>query len=559
MARTKTPKVKIIPLGGVDGIGKNMTVIECGDDIIVIDCGIAFPEDDMLGIDYVIPDISYLEENRDKVKALIITHGHEDHIGAIPFFLKLLNVPVYGTKLTLGIIENKLIEHGILNVSDLRVVNAGDTVSVGAFDIEFIRVNHSIADSVALSVNTPQGIIVISGDFKIDYTPIDGDPINLGRFAELGNNGVRVFMCDSTNVQRPGFTPSEKIVGQTIDRLMNGLKKRVIIATFSSNVHRVQQIIDASVKNKRKVAVTGRSMQNIMKAAIRLGYMNVPDGALIELSEMKQYKPEQLTLITTGSQGEPMSALYRMAFGEHSAVTLGKDDMVILSSSSIPGNEKLISKIVNELVKRGVTVYNDDVVSDVHVSGHACREELKMMHSLIKAEYFIPMHGEYKHLASHIELAKLLGRPDNRCIFPETGKVIEMDKRGVRSAETVKSGQIFVDGYGVGDVGTVVLKERKQLGEDGIIIIAASVDFEREAIVAGPEIITRGFVHVREAEPLLEKLRKIAEKTLNKCINGGYIDVDLIKACLKDDISSFIIGQTKRRPAVLPIIMETMV
>lgn len=555
MAKNKSEKLKIIPLGGVDGIGRNITAIEFGGDIVVIDCGVSFPEDDMLGIDLVIPDFSYLLENEDKVRGLLLTHGHEDHIGAVPYMLKQLNIPVYGTRLTLGILENKLTEHGLMGASVLKEIKAGDTIKLGCFTAEFIRVNHSIADSVAIALNTPKGMIVHTGDFKIDLTPIDDLPINLARFGELGKKGVKLLMCDSTNVERPGFTPSERIVGESFDRIFYNCDKRIVIATFSSNIHRIQQIINASVKYGRKVAITGRSMINVMRAAERLGYMDIPEGTLIEISDMKRYKNEQLTLITTGSQGEPMSALYRMALGEHSLVSLGSGDLVILSSSPIPGNEKLISRIINELLKRGVNMIRDSAV-DVHVSGHACAEELKIIHTLLKPDYFMPVHGEYKHLKSHAELAKQLGMDDNHIFIPETGRVLELSGKRAQCGLTVPSGQVYVDGYGVGDVGTSVLKERRQLAEDGMLMVVFSADLSARLLLSDIEIISRGFLYMREQESLIEDVRALAYKTVNDCFNHGNRDANSIKGKVKDAVASKLYSKTKKKPMVIPVLVE---
>jgi len=558
MAKNKGEKLKIIPLGGVDGIGRNITAFEFGGDIVVIDCGVSFPEDDMLGVDLVIPDFSYLEQNAEKLRGVLLTHGHEDHIGAVPYLLKQLNIPVYGTRLTLGILENKLAEHGILQSAELNEVKAGDTVKLGCFTAEFIRVNHSIADSVAIALQTPRGLIVHTGDFKIDLTPIDDAPINLHRFAELGKKGVKLLMCDSTNVERSGYTQSEKIVGASFDRIFYNCDKRIVVATFSSNIHRIQQIINASVKYGRKVAVTGRSMINVMRAAERLGYMDIPEGTLIELGDMKRYTPNQLTLITTGSQGEPMSALYRMALGEHSLVALGPGDLVILSSSPIPGNEKLISHIVNELLKRGVNMISDGAV-DVHVSGHACAEELKIIHTLVNPEYFMPVHGEYKHLKRHADLAKELGMAENRIFIPETGKALELSAKKAQYGGTVPCGQIYVDGYGTGDVGNTVLKERRHLAEDGMLLIVFSADLEYRTMLSDVEIISRGFVYMREQESLIEEVRNQVKKTVNDCFGHGNRDINSIKSKVKDAVSSKLYSKTKKKPMVIPVLIDVSI
>ncbi len=558
MAKTKGEKLKIIPLGGVDGIGRNITAIEYGNDLVVIDCGVSFPEDDMLGIDLVIPDFSYLEQNADKFKALLLTHGHEDHIGAVPYLLKQFDVPVYATRLTLGILENKLQEHGLMRTARLTELKAGDTVKIGCFTAEFIRVNHSIADSVAIALQTPKGTVVHSGDFKIDLTPIDDAPINLHRFAELGKKGVKLFMCDSTNVERAGFTPSERIVGASFDRIFYNCDKRIVVATFSSNIHRIQQIINASVKYGRKVAVTGRSMINVMRAAERLGYMDIPEGTLIELGDMKRYKHEQLTLITTGSQGEPMSALYRMALGEHSQVALGKDDLVILSASPIPGNEKLISRIVNELLKRGVDMISDGAV-DVHVSGHACAEELKILHNLLKPEFFMPVHGEYKHLKRHADLAAELGMEENKIFIPETGKVLEIGAKKAQYGTVVPTGQVYVDGNGTGDVGNTILKERRHLAEDGMLLIVFAADLSYRALLSDIEIISKGFVYMREQDSLMEDVRAQVKKTVTECFGHGNRDANSIKGKVKDAVSSKLYNKTKKKPMVIPVLIDVSI
>ena len=556
MAKSKKNKLKIIPLGGVDGIGRNITVFEYGDDIIVVDCGISFAEEDTPGIDFVIPDISYLEGCVEKVRGIFLTHGHEDHIGAIPFFLKRINVPVYATRLTLGILENKLIEHNMRDVCELVEVDAGDIVEDGKFSVEFIHVNHSIADSCALHICTPVGNALVTGDFKIDLTPIDGEPVDMARLSEVGRDGLDVLLCDSTNVERTGFTQSEKIVGASLERIMFNTDKRVIIATFSSNVHRVQQVIDASAKFGRKVVMTGRSMLNVINAASRLGYMSIPDDILIDVYDMKKYNMNQLTVITTGSQGEPMSALYRMAYGEHAQIKLGKDDLVVLSSSPIPGNERLICNITNELLKRGATVLNDDAVSDVHVSGHASREELKIMHRLTQPKYFIPIHGEYKHLIRHKELAKELGMEDENIFIPEQGHIIELSSTGMKKRGNVPNGVLYVDGAGLGDLGSGVLKERTKLSEDGVVIITATIDSEFTSILSGPETISKGFAYVGEAREITEQLNNLAEEVIGRCLDKGYCDLATVKSKVRGEIAGFIFKQTKRKPMVIPVIMS---
>ncbi len=552
--KERSSPLKIIPLGGVDGIGKNITVFEYANDIIVVDCGLAFPEDDMLGVDLVIPDITYLEENASKIKGVFLTHGHEDHIGAVPYLLKKLNVPVYGTRLTLGILEGKFEEHGI-SKAKLIEKSAGDTVKLGSFSVEFIRVTHSIPDSVAFCIDTPVGRILHTGDFKIDLTPARGESIDLGRFAELGRKGVRLLMCDSTNVERAGYTPSERVIYSSFDRFFAQKDKRVVIATFSSNVHRVQQIVNASAKHGRKVAVTGRSMLNILSAAVRLGYIDIPEGILIDISEMKRYSAGEITLITTGSQGEPMSALHRMAFGEHSQVAVGNGDLVVLSSSPIPGNEKLIAAIVNELLKRGAEVINDST-AEVHVSGHACMEELKIIHSLTSPQAFMPVHGEYRHLKKHAELAKFMGTNHSNIIIPQTGKTVEVTRKTIKLGEDVTAGAVMVDGYSVGDVGVSVLRDRKHLSEDGVLIVSSAIDRYTGSIVAGPDISTKGFVYVKESEELLQELSKLAQRSIERCLNKNMTDMEAIRARVRDELGSVIYQRTKRRPMIMPIFMD---
>ena len=555
--KKKMPKLRIFSLGGLNEIGKNITVLECENDIIVVDCGIGFPDDDMLGVDLVIPNFSYLEANVEKIRGVFITHGHEDHIGSLPYFLRSMNVPVYGTKLTLGILENKLIEHKLLQSAKLNTVSAGDTVSAGCFKVEFIRVNHSIADACALAITTPQGVVVHTGDFKIDLTPVESEPMDIARLAELGKNGVLMLLCESTNVERPGYTPSESKVGLSLEKIFSeATDKRIIIATFASNVHRVQQIINASAKHKRKVAVTGRSMINVVNAAVRLGYMNVPDGVLVDIDDIKKYPPEKTTIVTTGSQGEPMSALYRMAFSEHDRIALTDKDLVVLSSSAIPGNEPLVGKIVNELYRRGVNVYHDSSV-EVHVSGHACQEELKLMHSLTKPRYFMPIHGEYRHLIQHKELAERLGMASNDIFVSDIGRVIEIDENGASfSPNPVPSGKVLIDGSGVGDVGNIVLRDRKNLAENGIIIAVATISSDIGELLCGPEIISRGFVYVRENEELMNGAKEVATSALVDALAKGAHEWGDLKAILKGAISKYIFNKTKRKPIVLPIIMD---
>ena len=550
-------RLRVIPLGGLNEVGKNMTLFECDDEMLIVDCGIGFPDEDMPGIDLVIPDMSYLESNREKLKGVVLTHGHEDHIGAVPYFLRNFNVPVYGTKLTLGILKNKLEEFKLPWQADLRCVQAGDSVSLGkSFAVEFIRVNHSIADACALAIRTPVGLVVHSGDFKLDLTPIEGEIMNLTRLGELGKQGVLLLLCESTNAERPGYTPSEKKVGESLEYIFSvHQNKRIVIATFSSNVHRVQQIIDTSVRHGRRVAITGRSMLNIVSAARELGYMNVPDGVIVELADIKRYKPEELTLITTGSQGEPMSALYRMAFGEHNQVTLGTQDLVVLSASAIPGNENLINRIVNELTKMGVKVLHDSVV-EVHVSGHACQEEIKLMQALTRPTYFMPVHGEYKHLAANAEIARSMGVPSDHIFISDIGKVLELSEGSAKFTGTVPSGKVLVDGSGVGDVGNIVLRDRKHLSQDGLIVVVATVDMHARLVLSGPDIVSRGFVYVRESEDLMEQMRQIAAQAMDKSLSGRDADFYAIKNRVKDDLSKFIFSKTKRRPMILPVIMN---
>lgn len=557
MAKNKNNhKLKIILLGGLNEIGKNLTVIEYENDIIIVDCGLGFPDDDMLGVDLVIPDTTYLEKNVDKIRGIILTHGHEDHIGALPYVLCKINVPIYSTRLTLGILQNKLSEHTYEKKPELICVNAGDTIKLGVFSIEFIHVNHSIADACALAIKTPIGTIIHSGDFKIDLTPIDGEIMNLTRLGELGREGVLLLMCESTNVERPGYTPSERKVGQTLDNIfLHNIDKRIVIATFSSNVHRVQQIINTSAQYKRKVVITGRSMLNVVGAAIELGYMNVPEGVLIDISEIGHWPREQITIITTGSQGEPMSALYRMAFSYHNQIELGPNDLIILSAYAIPGNEKLVNRIINELFKKGATVFHDSLV-DVHVSGHACQEELKTMHALTRPKYFMPIHGEYKHLVQHRDLAIYMGMPEQNIFIADIGKTLEIDANGARWGAVVPSGRVLVDGSGVGDIGNIVLRDRRHLSQDGLIVVVATVDVDGMTIISGPDIVSRGFVYVRESEELMDQMRTIARDALNGCLENNIIEWTHLKAKIKDDLSKFIYTKTKRKPMILPVVMN---
>ncbi len=552
----KDAKLKVIPLGGLGEIGKNTTLLEYGNDIIIIDAGMGFPDEEMPGVDLVIPDLSYLVKNADKVRGVLITHGHEDHIGAIPYLLGQINVPIYGTRLSLGIIEGKLDENPPPQYPELYTVEAGDVISLGVFKAEFIHVNHSIADACAIAVKTPVGVVYHSGDFKLDVSPIDGNMMDLTRIGELGKAGVALLMCESTNAERAGYTPSERTVGSSLERIFAKYEdKRLIIATFSSNVHRVQQIINTSAKHGRKVAVIGRSMVNVIGAAAELGYMDIKDDVLIDVAEIKRYKPEEITLITTGSQGEPMSALYRIAFEEHDRVRIAPNDVVVLSSSAIPGNEKLIGKIVNALIRNGVKVVNDSA-EDVHVSGHACSEEIKLLISLLKPKYYMPIHGEHRHLYAGKELAEFMGIPSQNIFVSDIGRVLELDRKGARFAGTVPSGKVLVDGSGVGDIGSVVLRDRKHLSEDGLVVVVVTVDLRDGIIVSGPDIVSRGFVYVKESEALMESARGIALASVERALGKRIKDYAQIKALIRDDLAKFIFKETKRKPMILPVIMD---
>ena len=553
MKKVNKRAVKIIPLGGLEQIGMNITAIEYEDSIIVIDCGLSFPEDDMLGIDLVIPDVTYLKENADKVKGLVVTHGHEDHIGAIPYIEKELNMPIYTTKLTMGLIENKLKEHNLLNNTRRKVVKCGQTINLGQFRIEFIKTNHSIADSVALAIFSPAGIIIHTGDFKIDYTPVFGEMIDLQRFAELGKKGVLALMADSTNADKEGFTQSEKTVGRTFDNLFNENKDhRIIIATFASNVDRVQQIINSAYKYDRKVVIEGRSMVNIINTASELGYINIPDRTLIDISEMKNYPDEKIVLITTGSQGENMAALSRIAASIHNKVAIVPGDVVIFSSHPIPGNEKAVFKVINELEMKGARV----IFEDTHVSGHACREELKLIYALTKPQYAIPVHGEYRHLKRHAELAKEMGIPKENIKILNTGDVLSVGEHTFEVVGKVPAQGIFVDGLGVGDVGNIVLRDRQMLSQNGLIIVVVTLDKYSNQMIAGPDIVSRGFVYVRESENLMEDCRVVVEEALEKCLRRNISDWGKIKTTIKDSLGEFLWKRTKRSPMILPIITE---
>ena len=553
--KNEKAKVKIIPLGGVNEIGKNLTAIEYKNDIVVIDCGLKFPDEDMFGIDLVIPDITYLMKNKEKVSGIFLTHGHEDHIGALPYVLKQLNVPVYGTKLTLGIVETKLKEHGLLSSTELIRVKPRDVIRLNSVSVEFIKTNHSIADSVAIAVHTPLGVVLHTGDFKVDYTPIDGEAMDFARFAELGKKGVLAMMADSTNVEKPGYTNSERIVGESLTRIFGKTKGRIIIATFASNIHRIQQIIDAASVYGRKVAVSGRSMENIMNVAIELGYIEVDKDTLVSIDQINKYNNDQVVIITTGSQGEPMSALSRMAASEHRKVNIVEGDTIIISATPIPGNEKLVSKVINQLFKKGAEVIYGSQ-ENIHVSGQACQEELKLMQTLVKPKHFIPVHGEYRHLKQHGELAIKLGLDSKNVVIPDVGDVIEVTRSGIKKNGSVVSGLIFVDGLGVGDVGNIVLRDRKHLSQDGILTVVVTLSKENKTIVAGPDIISRGFVYVRESEGLMDEARDIVRNILFDCEEKKITDWATLKSNVRDELRTYLYEKTKRKPMILPIIME---
>lgn len=548
--------LRIIPLGGLGEIGKNITAYEYKDDILLVDCGMAFPDEETPGIDIVIPDFTYLVKNKEKVRALVVTHGHEDHIGAIPYLLDNINVPIYATRLTIGLIEGKLREHKNLASAKLNTVEPGKNLQFGPFDVEFIHVNHSIPDAVAFAIKTPAGTVVHTGDFKIDTTPIDDQVIDLARFGELGKKGVLAMLADSTNAERPGYTMSERVVGESFQNLFKKAgKNRIIIATFSSNIHRIQQIIDEAVNCGRKVAVSGRSMLNVVSVASKLGYLSVPDNVLIDIEVIKKYKPEQLVIVTTGSQGEPLSALHRMAFSDHRQVEIVPDDMIIISATPIPGNEKLVGKVVNELMKRGANVVYEKMY-DVHVSGHACQEELKLLMSLVKPKYYIPLHGEQKHLYKHALLAGAMGIPKENTLIANIGDVIEISKNELKVSDTVPSGRVLVDGLGVGDVGGVVLRDRKHLSDDGVIVVTVAMDEVTGEVISGPEIISRGFVFVKESEQLIRDVTVVAEDILENCYVHRVRDRNGIKIKLRDGISRYLYENTRRSPMILPIILD---
>ena len=551
----KKENLKIIPLGGLDEIGKNITVFEYGNEIVLVDCGLEFPEDDMLGVDLVIPDITYLEKNKEKIKGLVITHGHEDHIGSIPYLLRQINVPIYATKLTVGLIKNKLEEHKLLASTKLVTVEQGQTVNFGNIKVEFIRSSHSIPDSVMLAITTPAGTVLHTGDFKVDYTPIDNQLMDLGRIAELGNKGILALLSDSTNAERKGFTMSESSVGEVFDRLFQNNSKRIVVATFASNVHRVQQIVNSAVKYGRKIAVCGRSMINMIETARELGYIESPENLFIDIDMIKNYADDQLVIITTGSQGETMSALTRMAAGEHKKVVITPNDMVIISATPIPGNEKLVSNVINDLMEIGAEVVYS-ALEDIHVSGHACQEEQKLILALARPRYFIPVHGEYRQLRAHAETAKKMGIPPENIFLLNNGRVLELNKKEAKITTSVPSGRILVDGLGVGDVGNIVLRDRQHLSQDGLIVIVMTMDSSTGEIVSGPDVVSRGFVYVRESENLMEDVKRVIRDEVRMFEENGIRDWSTIKSTLKDNLRDYIFQRTKRNPMILPIIME---
>lgn len=547
-------KLNIIPLGGLGEVGKNMTAFRYGNDIILIDAGLMFPEDDMLGIDLVIPDITYLVENQDKLKGIFLTHGHEDHIGALPYILRQLDVPVYGTALTLGILEGRLKEAGVSTAS-LNVIKSGDRVRAGSFKLEFMRVNHSIPDAIGMAIHTPVGLLIHTGDFKIDQTPVDGQVMELNRFAEYGDKGVLLLMADSTNAERPGYTQSEKFVGETFDNEFRYARNRIIVATFSSNVHRIQQIFDAAVKYKRKVAVMGRSMVNVVSISLEMGYLKVPDGVLIDIDEIRNYTNDKVVVVCTGSQGEPMSALTRMSMGDNRKVQIVPGDTVIISATPIPGNEKLVSNTINHLYMLGAEVIYEKA-NGVHVSGHASQEELKIMHNLVRPKFFMPVHGEYRHLMKHAKIAESLGMDKKNILLTENGSVVELTKDKIAVTGKVTSGIVLIDGLGVGDVGNIVLRDRRQLSQDGIMIVVLGIDKANNEITAGPDIVSRGFVYVREAEILMDEAKERVQAALDKCEENNSREWSAIKSAIRDALGRFLFEKTRRRPMILPIILE---
>lgn len=548
-------KIKVIPLGGLGEVGKNITVIEYGEEIIVVDCGMTFPDSEMYGIDVVIPDVTYLVNNKERVKGFFITHGHEDHIGAIPYILKQVNAPIYATNLTVGLIQNKLEEHKMLDIVELNVVKPRDTIALEKLKVEFIRTNHSIADSCALAIYTPLGIVVHTGDIKVDFTPVDGKVIDLQRLAKIGKQGVLLLMADSTNACHPGYTMSEKTVGETLDNLFSKGTGRIIVATFASNIHRLQQIINSSIKYGRKIAFSGRSMEKISEVAIKLGYLDMPEGLLIDLKDLKLYNSNQITIVTTGSQGEPMSALTRMASSIHKNIQIEKDDMIIISANPIPGNEKAVSKVINELTQKGANVIYKSI-EEIHVSGHACEQELKLIQSILKPKYFMPVHGEYKHLRKHILIAEEVGLEKGKSFILENGDVLSLNRKSAFISGKVQAGNILVDGIGIGDVGNIVLRDRKNLSKDGIINIIVAIEKESRSIVSGPDIVTRGFVYVRESEELVKQIKEISYDSIQSSIDKNIFKWSEIKNNIRNDVGSFIYSKTKRKPIIVPIIME---
>lgn len=547
--------LRIIPLGGLGEIGKNITAIEYEDEIIVIDCGISFPDEDMYGIDLVIPDIKYLLDNKDKVKGLFLTHGHEDHIGAIPYILKQINMPVYGTKLTIGLVESKLKEHDMLSKTNLIPISPGESIKLNKLIIEFIRVTHSIAESCALAIHTPIGTVLHTGDFKIDYTPIDGKVMDLNRIAQLGQEGILLLMADSTNVERAGHSLSEKIIGETLNRIISNANGRVIVATFASNIHRMQQIADASMMYNRKIVFSGRSMENISNVAMDLGYLHIPKESIVGIEDLNRYPSDKITIITTGSQGEPMAGLSRIAYGSHRHISIEQDDLFIISASPIPGNDKLVSRVINQLYRKGVEVIYEDL-EDIHVSGHAYKEELKLIHTLVKPKYFMPVHGEYRHLKHHSDLALKLGMDKSNVFTLETGQVLEISQDKAIATEKVHTGVVFVDGIGIGDVGNIVLRDRRDLARDGMVTIVVAINKETYSIVSGPDIITRGFIYARESEGLIKKIKDVAKKEIEICLENNIIEWQVLKSGVRKSVEQLLYHKTKRRPSVFPIIME---
>ena len=549
-------KLKVIPLGGLQEIGKNITVLEYGEEMIVVDCGMAFPEDDMLGIDLVIPDVTYLIKNKEKLKGIVLTHAHEDHIGALPYVIKDLDVPVYGTQLTLGLISTKLVEHGLKDKVNLQVVKQGKSIKIGVFEIEFIRTTHSVADSVALAIKTPVGVVIHTGDFKVDYTPIQSEPIDLARFAQLGSEGVLLLLCDSTNVERPGYTMSERTVGESFEQIfMRAVNSRILVATFASNVHRMQQIINAAVMFDRKVAFCGRSMINMVGVSTELGYLTCPEHTIIDINDLDKYPPEHIVLVTTGSQGEPMSALTRIAASDHKKIEIREGDVVIISADPIPGNEKYIYKVIDELFKKGADVIYESL-AEVHVSGHACQEELKLIHSLVKPKFFMPVHGEYRHLKRHANLAQRLGMQEENIFISENGRVLELSNDTARLNGSVVSGRVLIDGLGIGDVGNIVLRDRKLLSQDGLIVVVITCDRETGCIISGPDVISRGFVYVRESEVFMEEAREVIKKALEHEDPSRKRNWGSTKNVIKQTLRDYVYEKIKRRPMILPIIME---